>query len=187
MSDNANLTNHFLIAMPGLADRNFHHTVTYLCEHNPDGAMGIILNRPIDLHLNDILGQLDIENIQGDAGEQPIYIGGPVQTDRGFVLHTGAARWDSTLQITDSISLTTSIDILEAIANGKGPEKTLIALGYSGWGSGQLEEELTANAWLSGPADESVIFDTPAGDRWRAAAAIIGVDLNLLSNQAGHA
>ena len=187
MSDQTNLTNHFLIAMPGLADQNFHHTVTYICEHNQDGAMGITLNRPTDLHLNDILGQLEISNIDSEAGEQTIYIGGPVQTDRGFVLHTGDSRWDSTLAITDNISITTSIDILQAIAKGEGPNKTLIALGYSGWGAGQLEEEMLDNAWLSGPADEGIIFDLPVTERWRAAATFIGVDLDRLSNTSGHA
>ncbi|MCG8426523.1 MAG: YqgE/AlgH family protein [Chromatiales bacterium] len=187
MSNTANLTNHFLIAMPSLADQNFHQTVTYICEHNQDGAMGITLNRPTDLHLNDILGQLDIDHENGECGEQAIYIGGPVQTDRGFVLHNGNSRWDSTLAITDEISVTTSIDILQAIAQGEGPEKTLIALGYSGWAGGQLEDEITANSWLNGPANETIIFDTPANQRWRAAAAAIGVDLNLLSTQTGHA
>lgn len=187
MSDQINLTNHFLIAMPTLADQNFHHTVTYICEHNREGTMGITLNRPTDLHLNDILGQLDIQNIDSSAGEQTVYVGGPVQTDRGFVLHTNDSNWDSTLTITRDISITTSVDILRAIAEGEGPEKTLIALGYSGWGAGQLEDELIDNAWLSGPADSQIIFDLPSTERWRAAATFIGVDLDRLSSVSGHA
>jgi len=187
MKSGANLTNHFLIAMPGLKDSNFFHTVTYICEHNEDGAMGIVLNRPTDLQLNDILEQLDIPASPQAAGSQTIYLGGPVQTDRGFVLHSSDREWDSTLCITPQISVTTSRDILESIAEEKGPSKTLVALGYAGWGQGQLEDELSANAWLSGPAEESIIFELPAEKRWAAAADLLGVDLNLLSGEVGHA
>lgn len=187
MTDGANLTNHFLIAMPGLQDSNFFHTVTYICEHNEDGAMGIVLNRPTDLQLNDILEQLDISPSPQAAGTQTVYIGGPVQTDRGFVLHSSDREWDSTLCITPQISVTTSRDILESIAEEKGPGKTFVALGYAGWGQGQLEDELSANAWLSGPAEESIIFELPAEKRWAAAADLLGVDLNLLSGEVGHA
>jgi len=187
MTSGSNLTNHFLIAMPGLQDSNFFHTVTYICEHNDDGAMGIVLNRPTDLHLNDIVAQMDIPPGEPATGEQTIYLGGPVQTDRGFVLHTPARRWDSTLQINPEISVTTSRDILQAIVGGEGPEKSLVALGYAGWGPGQLEQELSANAWLSGPADRTIIFDLEPEQRWEAAAQLLGVDLNLLSGEAGHA
>ncbi|WP_428608072.1 YqgE/AlgH family protein [Sedimenticola sp.] len=187
MSNPVSLTNQFLIAMPGLADANFHHTVTYLCQHGAEGAMGIVINRPSGLRLNDILDQLDISDSSLPCAEQPIYIGGPVQTDRGFVLHTTGGEWDSTLQITPTISITTSRDILDAIARGKGPQKTLIALGYAGWGVGQLEDEMSANAWLNGPAPEQVLFDLPAEARWEAAAKALGIDLNLLSGEAGHA
>ncbi len=187
MTAGSNLTNHFLIAMPGLKDSNFFHTVTYICEHNEDGAMGIVLNRPTDLHLNDIVQQLDIPPGEGAAGEQVIFMGGPVQTDRGFVLHTPGEGWDATMAITPEISITTSRDILRAIAAGEGPEKSLIALGYAGWGPGQLEQELSANAWLSGPADPEIIFDLAPERRWEAAARLLGVDLNLLSGEAGHA
>jgi putative transcriptional regulator len=187
MSNSANLTDQFLIAMPGLKDANFHHTVTYLCEHDEQGAMGIVINRPSGLRLNDILEQLDITPGEGGVCEQEIYVGGPVQTDRGFVLHTADSSWDSTLQITDDISVTTSKDILEAIAKNSGPRKTLIALGYAGWGSGQLEGELSENSWLNGPASEQILFDLPAESRWKAAAETLGVDLDLLSGVAGHA
>ena len=187
MNSGANLTNHFLIAMPALEDSNFFHTVTYICEHNDDGAMGIVLNRPTDLRLGDLLEQLEIESSHPESVAQTIYLGGPVQTERGFVLHTPEHSWDSTLNVTDRICITTSRDILHSIAGGQGPEKSLIALGYAGWAGGQLEDELSANAWLSGPADDSVIFDLPAGQRWEAAASLLGVDLNLLSAEPGHA
>ncbi len=187
MTASSNLTDHFLIAMPGLQDSNFFHTVTYICEHNEDGAMGIILNRPTDLHLNDIVGQMDIPAAEAGAGEQIIYLGGPVQTDRGFVLHTPARQWASTLQINPEIGVTTSRDILQAMVDGEGPEKSLVALGYAGWGPGQLEQELSANAWLSGPADQAIIFDLEPEKRWEAAARLLGVDLNLLSGETGHA
>ena len=186
MSMNANLTNHFLIAMPGLQDPNFFRTVTYICEHNDQGAMGIVINRPMNIHLGQILEQMEIP-LQTPMTDQPIFIGGPVQVDRGFVLHPSAHRWESTLEITPEISVTTSRDILEAIGANTGPRQSLIALGYAGWSSNQLENELAANAWLSGPADMDIIFQRPPEERWQAAAQILGVDLNLLSSDAGHA
>lgn len=173
--------------MPGLEDTNFSQTVTYLCEHNEHGAMGIIINRPSELQLADILEQLEIAVTHHPLPPQPIYIGGPVQTDRGFILHSSESEWDSTLSITAEISVTTSRDILEAIAEGKGPNQTLIALGYAGWGSGQLEQEVSANAWLNSPAPIDVIFDTASEDRWAAAANVLGIDLNLLTGAPGHA
>jgi len=187
MNSSSNLANQFLIAMPGMTDTNFSRTVTYICEHNDQGAMGIVVNRPTELCLNDILGQLDIPDINQEAGEEWVYIGGPVQPERGFVLHDDNQSWDSTLKITPNISITTSRDILESIAAGEGPNHRLIALGYAGWAGGQLENEISANAWLSGPADDQIIFQTPPENRWRAAAQLLGVDLNLLSGEAGHA
>lgn len=187
MNESTSLTNHLLIAMPGLDDANFHHTVTYICEHDEKGAMGIVINRPSSLSLNDILGQLDIDKENTTFGEQTIYAGGPVQMERGFVLHTTGKVWDSTLQITPTTSITTSRDILQAIALGKGPGKSLIALGYAGWGGGQLEDELSANAWLNGPATEEILFDLPPNERWKASAQSLGVDITLLSSDAGHA
>lgn len=188
MSSTANLTDHFLIAMPGLMDPNFYHTVTYVCEHNDEGAMGIVVNRPMNIQLSDILEQMQIPCPSPERLQHPIYIGGPVAMERGFVLHaTGSQQWGSTLEITPKISVTTSQDILEAIARGDGPEELLIALGYAGWGSGQLERELGENAWLSGPADDKIIFRLPVEQRWHAAARLLGVDLDTLSNEAGHA
>jgi putative transcriptional regulator len=187
MSFATSLTNHFLIAMPGLKDPNFSRTVTYVCEHTEHGAMGIVINRPMDIRLGDVLDQLDIEPTVAGVADTRVYLGGPVQTDRGFVIHSGPVEYDSTLAVTPDIRVTTSRDVLEAIALGQGPAQTLIALGYAGWGGGQLEEELSANAWLSGPADADIIFSRSPGERWLAAAQLLGIDLNLLSGEAGHA
>lgn len=187
MSFATSLTNHFLIAMPGLKDPNFARTVTYICEHTEQGAMGIVINRPMEIRLGEVLDQLDIEpNVTGVA-ESQVYLGGPVQPDRGFVLHTGPGEFDSTLSVTPDIRVTTSRDVLEAIAEGRGPQQRLIALGYAGWAGRQLEEELSANAWLNGPADSRIMFNLSPAERWMAAAQLLGVDLNLLSGEAGHA
>ena len=187
MDADQNLTNHFLIAMPGLEDPNFYRTVTYICEHSEQGTMGIVVNRPMELRLGEMFEQLDIASDKEEALDMPVYLGGPVQTDRGFVLHSGNHTWDSTLQITPDVSITTSKDILEAIALGEGPENVLVALGYAGWSGGQLEGEISANAWLSGPANDEILFQMPAGERWLAAARLLGIDMNLLSGEAGHA
>jgi len=187
MSQTDTLKNQLLIAMPSLEDPNFSRTVTYICEHSEQGAMGIVLNRPTELSLADVLSHMEIEGDPGETGEQRVYLGGPVEEERGFVLHTRTEPWDSTLAINDDISVTTSRDILEAMACGKGPSHALVALGYAGWGAGQLERELQDNAWLSGPADRSILFDLPPDQRWEAAARLLGVDVNLLSSEAGHA
>ncbi|MGB5833079.1 MAG: YqgE/AlgH family protein [Thiohalocapsa sp.] len=187
MSFATSLTNHFLIAMPGLKDPNFSRTVTYICEHTDQGAMGIVINRPMEIRLGEVLDQLDIEPTATGVAEAQVYLGGPVQTDRGFVIHTGSGEFDSTLNVSPDIRVTTSRDVLEAIADGRGPDQRLIALGYAGWGSGQLEEELSANAWLNGPADGGILFSMSPAERWLAAAQLLGVDLNLLSGEAGHA
>lgn len=184
---NPSFTNHFLIAMPSLEDPNFSRTVTYLCEHNEDGALGIVINRPTDLRLGELLDHLEVESVDPAVAAQPVYLGGPVQRERGFVLHRPHGQWDSSLQIADQIVLTTSKDVLEAIARQEGPREYLIALGYAGWGPGQLETEMAENAWLSGPADPVVIFGKSADQRWQAAAALLGVDMSLLSSQTGHA
>ncbi len=181
------LTNHFLIAMPGLLDPNFARTVTYICEHGEHGAMGIVINRPLEVTLGPLLSQLGITPRDPGVARIPIYQGGPVQTDRGFVLHSGGHTYESTLPITPEISITTSRDILEAIAAGEGPEQVLIALGYAGWAGGQLEQEMSANAWLNGPASSEIIFRLKPSARWLAAAQLLGVDLNLMSGEAGHA
>ncbi len=187
MSTPSTLTNQFLIAMPGLEDPNFSRTVTYICEHGEHGAMGIVVNRPSELKLSDVLEHMKIPESRPGSGDQIVYIGGPVEEERGFVLHSRTTSWDSTMTVTDELSITTSRDVLEAIAGGEGPKRSLIALGYAGWGAGQLETELQANAWLSGPADTRILFDLPSEKRWEAAARLLGVDLNLLSTDAGHA
>jgi len=187
MSFSTSLTNHFLIAMPGLQDPNFSRTVTYVCEHTEQGAMGIVINRPMDIRLGEVLSQLEIESQDPAVLDTFVYLGGPVQTERGFVLHSAGQSFESTLCVTPEICVTTSRDVLEAIADGRGPARKLIALGYAGWGGRQLEDEMSANAWLSGPADEEIIFRLPADARWQAAANLLGVDLNLLSGEAGHA
>jgi putative transcriptional regulator len=187
MNSSTNLTNQFLIAMPNMRDLNFSQTVTYICEHNHEGAMGIVVNRPTNIHLNDILEQLNIQDLDIEIGEEAVYLGGPVQPERGFVLHCDNSSWDSTMRVTPEISVTTSRDILESIAAGNGPGSHLVALGYAGWGSGQLEDEISANAWLNGPADSQIIFNTPPELRWRAAAKLLGIDMNLMSGDAGHA
>ena len=187
MGSPANLTNQFLIAMPGLRDPNFARTVTYICEHSDKGAMGIVVNRPLELSVADVMSHMQIADTPPEIGKQAVYLGGPVDSERGFVLHSGGPSWSSTLRITDAICVTTSRDILEAMARGEGPERTLVALGYAGWAGGQLEHELQDNAWLSGPADTRIIFDRPAEERWVAAARLLGIDLNLISTEAGHA
>lgn len=181
------LINQFLIAMPGLRDPNFFHTVTYICEHSAEGTLGIVINRPSQVVLRDVLQHMDVSANDPSIAQQTVYRGGPVQTERGFVLHSPPGDWDSTLKITDDIALSTSRDVLENIAQGKGPKRSLVALGYAGWGAGQLEQELAQNAWLSGPADTAILFDLPHEQRWHAAAALLGVDLSLLSHDAGHA
>ncbi len=189
--NSTDLTGHFIIAMPGLLDENFDHTVTYICEHDENGTFGIIINRQTDITVNEIISQMETEkNIsrtQSTAKPQSVYLGGPVQQGRGFILHKPEGNWDSTLKINDSMALTTSRDILEAIARNEGPKQAMIALGYAGWGAGQLEQELATNTWLSCPAEEQIIFNTPASKRWQAAADLLGVDLQLLSNESGHA
>ncbi|MGD2075450.1 MAG: YqgE/AlgH family protein [Gammaproteobacteria bacterium] len=187
MSQSDYLTNQFLIAMPGLEDPNFFHSVTYICEHNEEGALGLVINRPLDMQLAEILRHVHLEHAAPEAQQIPVHLGGPVQQDRGFVLHEPLGDWDATLKVTDRIGITSSVDILEAIAANQGPERTLIALGYAGWGAGQLEREIAENAWLSGPADPEILFTTPDEQIWRAAAASLGVDLDLLSGEAGHA
>lgn len=178
------LRNHFLISMPHMDDPNFVGTVTYLCEHNENGAMGIVINRPLDITLSEILAQLKLD---APVRDEFVYAGGPVLTDRGFVLHRPRGHWQSTLAITDSISLTTSRDILAALTGPDAPEDRLIALGYAGWGAGQLEQEIADNYWLTCPASEEILFHTPHAQKFHAALASLGVDLHRLSTKAGHA
>lgn len=185
--DYDNLSHQFLIAMPDLSDPAFFHTVTYVCSHTEEGAMGITINRPLpELHLSDVLYHMGIKPSAEDAMGVPVYLGGPVEPERGFVLHRPAGAWEGMRLGDGALGLSTSREILNAIAAGRGPEKMLIALGYAGWTAGQLEAEMAENAWLSCPADEHILFDLPATERWEAAAAKLGVDLTLLSHQAGH-
>ncbi len=181
------LRNHFLLAMPSLSEGIFCHSITYICEHGESGAMGIVINQPLDLSVEEIFDHLQIDSLRDFSGES-VLAGGPVQIDHGFVLHRGSpAHWEASLKVTDEITLTTSRDILRAIAHGTGPEEHLIALGYAGWSAGQLEQELAENAWLSLPADSDIIFRTPAERRLSAAAEQLGIDINLISAKAGHA
>lgn len=182
------LNNHFLIAMPALDDVNFTHSVTYICEHTAEGAMGLTINKPTDIILREVLNQSHINIAHPSIGQETVFNGGPVHTDRGFILHDKSEKsWEASLDITQNIQLTSSKDILEAIANDEGPKEHLITLGYAGWGSGQLEHEIANNIWLSCPATEEIIFHTPVEKRWESAASLLGIDLQLLSNDAGHA
>lgn len=182
------LEGQFLVAMPGMDDPTFAQTVTYICEHTSEGAMGLIINTPLSLTLADIYHQLDLASTD-DSREVPVLAGGPVSMERGFVLHPPRPEdnWLSTVAVSETISLTASRDILQAMAEGQGPEQFLVALGYAGWDSQQLEDEIANNAWLTVPGDEQILFHTPCEQRWQAAARIIGVDLNLMSHTAGHA
>lgn len=191
MSDNFSLGNHLLIAMPSLNDPNFQQTVSYICEHNNEGAMGIIINRPTELTFTDLCEQLEIEITDTDTAGYPIFDGGPVETGRGFILHTPVGEWESTLAITKDIGLTMSQDILEAIAEGyaadnKPPEHFIITLGYAGWSEDQIEDEISENVWLNVPASPNILFHTPIEQRWTAAAAILGINLQQLSTDIGH-
>ncbi len=186
MSNENYLNNQFLIAMPSLMDPIFHHTVTLLCQHTKEGALGIVINRPSDMKLGEIFKQMNIPYTSEVASETSVYSGGPVQQDRGFVVHTTCGSWDMTMPVSDAISLTTSRDVIEAIATGEGPEQYLIALGYAGWGEGQLEKEILSNSWLNTPFAKQILFDTPVSQRWNAAANQIGININQLTTPAGH-
>jgi putative transcriptional regulator len=180
-------TNHLLIAMPALADPNFSQAVTLVCEHTDKGALGIVLNKPLPMRLSDVLTQMQLEPSSDDIAAQPVLRGGPVHTDRGFVLHRPGGEWDHTHKVSESIQVTTSRDILAAMARGEAPGDAFIALGYAGWDSGQLEREMKDNAWLSMPVDASVVFDLPFEERWLAAWRLLGIDVENLSPDSGHA
>jgi putative transcriptional regulator len=187
MTDNIYLNNQFLIAMPGLFDPHFFHTVTYLCQHNQEGALGIVINRPTGMKLKDIFDQMNIACDIEQIRDTPIFAGGPVQQERGFVIHSPCEQqWDSSIATAENINLTSSRDILEAIARGQGPLHYLIALGYAGWGSGQLEKEIIENAWLNTPCGETILYDVPVSQRWNAAASQLGIDISRLTAPAGH-
>lgn len=181
------LADHFLIAMPALDDPNFQRSVTLICQHDESGAMGIVINRCADYRLGELLEQLDIPTDRADLADMAIVAGGPVHPDRGFVLHDDGREWNSTLRVGPRLAVTTSRDILAAMARGEGPANALVALGYAGWTAGQLEAELAQNSWLTAPVDQSIVFATPLAERWQAAARGLGVDISRLADYAGHA
>lgn len=190
-SDGINLTNQFLIAMPGMADDTFSGAVVYLCEHSEKGALGLVINKPIDITLANLFEKVDL-SLEGSAlAAQPVYFGGPVQTERGFVLHErqgdDAQAFNSTLQVPGGLEMTTSKDVLEALSHGQGPRRVLVTLGYSGWSAGQLEDEIGRNGWLTVDAEPGIIFDTPVAERYDRALALLGIDPRMLSQEAGHA
>ncbi|MFO7325679.1 MAG: YqgE/AlgH family protein [Pseudomonadota bacterium] len=187
MSKEGSLTNQLLVAMPGLDDPHFARTVTLICEHSSRGALGIVLNKPLTMRLSEVLAQMKLPPEVPDVGEQIVLRGGPVHQDRGFVLHRPGGSWESTHRISDQIQVTTSRDVLAAMAKGVGPEDAFIALGYAQWEGGQLERELRENAWLTLPVNDAVLFDLPYEDRWDAAWRSLGVDVSRVSPRAGHA
>ncbi len=172
--------------MPGLEDPNFARSITYICDHSADGAMGIVLTQPLNLSRQDVFKQLDLP-CNPQAHKQLVLCGGPVQQQRGFILHNSGPRYAATLPINDAVSLSSSLDILAAIADGQGPQQTLLALGYAGWGAGQLEQELADNAWLTLSADSHSLFETPTEERWDEITQRLGIDINLIPSNAGHA
>ena len=186
-----NLTNQFLIAMPSRADGNFAGAVVYMCEHTANGALGLVINRPIDIKLKNLFDKVDLHLDRDDLSERPVYFGGPVQTERGFVLHESlgddGGHYSSTLKIPGGLEMTTSRDVLEALSHGAGPKKVFITLGYSGWSAGQLEEEISRNGWLTVDAASDIIFDTPVEQRYDKALSLLGVERSFLMSEAGHA
>jgi putative transcriptional regulator len=181
------LEQQFLIAMPGMEDPNFMRGVTLLCQHNDEGALGITINRESEFILEDVLEQLGLTCEDETLAHLPVYVGGPVHPERGFVLHTDERSWEGTVDVGDGIRVTTSRDVLESIARGDGPRKCLVALGYAGWESGQLEDEMRENAWLNVMASADIIFDLPIDDRWEQAVARLGIDVATLQPAGGHA
>lgn len=191
-----NLTNHFLIAMPGLEDEIFGKSVVYVCEHSARGALGLVINKPADMMMSALFDKVDLPLKRADLSQSPVFQGGPVQTERGFVLHEALytspdakdeSLYASTMAIPGGLEMTTSKDVLEALSSGAGPKRVLVTLGYSSWGEGQLESELGENSWLTVDADRSVIFDTPAEQRYDKALALLGLQAWMISTQVGHA
>ena len=189
-----NFTNQFLIAMPSMRDGTFAGTVIYLCEHTEKGALGLVINKPIDITLRNLFEKVELTLDRPDLAEEPVYFGGPVQTERGFVLHERlggesgeGGHYNSSLQIPGGLEMTTSKDVLEALSSGAGPKKILVTLGYSGWGAGQLEDEMSRNGWINVGAEPGIIFDTPVEQRYDKALSLLGIDANMLSQDAGHA
>ena len=187
MDHQDSLSNQLLIAMPGMADPNFNSTVTLVCEHNAEGALGIVINRPMNLNLGGLFEQLSLDQADQSAASAPVLDGGPVGRQRGFVLHDSRGAFESSVVVSSDIHLTLSRDVLDAMAAGSGPDRSLVALGYAGWEPGQLEQEMLHNTWLNVPASPEIIFDVPFTDRWSVAAEIIGVNISQISPHAGHA
>jgi len=187
MGASVNLTHHFLIAMPAMADPRFAHTLTYVCEHNDEGALGIVVNKPIDMTLSSLFEQINVPLGDSRLRRRQVLFVGPVQVARGFVLHRPLGNWQSTLAVSEDLGLTTSKDVLEALARGDGPKDVLVSLGYAGWSAGQLEQELAQNAWLTVDADADVLFGVPPDRRLPAAMSRLGIDFSRLSDGAGHA
>ncbi|AYM78292.1 hypothetical protein JAB5_36080 [Janthinobacterium sp. HH103] len=189
-SSTLNLANHFLIAMPAMQDPIFGGTVVYVCEHNENGVLGVVINKPTDMTMEVLFDRIDLKLEAGSDTpiiNEPIMFGGPVQDDRGFVLHTPGARYSSSLTVTDEVAFTTSIDVLEAVAKGDGPERMLVSIGYSGWSPGQLEDEIGRNGWLTVGASADILFDFPIEQRYVAAIKLLGIDPLMLASEAGHA
>ena len=189
-----NFTNQFLIAMPSLREGTFAGTVIYLCEHTDKGALGLVINKPIDITLKNLFEKVELSLDRPELAESPVYFGGPVQTERGFVLHESlggedgdGGHYNSSLRIPGGLEMTTSKDVLEALSSGAGPKKVLVTLGYSGWGAGQLEDEMSRNGWINVNAERDIIFDTPVEQRYDKALSLLGIDANMLSGEAGHA
>jgi putative transcriptional regulator len=187
MSESSYLTNQLLIAMPFMGDPNFAQTVALVCDHSSKGALALVLNKPLPMCMGEIFDQLEIKLNKGPLWERQVLRGGPMQTDRGFVVHRAFGDWDSTLEVSDALHVTTSRDILAAMAEGQGPAEAVVALGYAGWDGGQLEQEIRANAWLSAPVDLGLIFDLPFESRWHAAGRLLGVELSRVSPTGGNA
>ena len=187
MESEVSLCNQLLIAMPGMLDPNFNSTVTLVCEHNAEGALGIVINRPMQMDLAGLFEQLDLSDPDGRIARHPVLQGGPVAQERGFVLHNPGAEFESSVAVSPDVQLTLSRDVIDLMASGNGPEKSLVALGYAGWAAGQLEAEILSNTWLTVPATPEIIFDVPFEERWRIAAQSIGIDISQISPDAGHA
>ena len=173
--------------MPAMGDPNFAQTVALVCDHSSRGALGLIVNKPLPMRMSEIFEQLEIELAAGSLWDRQVLRGGPMQTDRGFVVHRAGGEWDSTLKVSELIHVTTSRDILAAMARGQGPAEAVVALGYAGWDGGQLEDEIKANAWLNAPVDLGLIFDLPFESRWQAAGRLLGVELARISPLSGNA
>lgn len=185
-----NLANHFLIAMPSMQDPIFGGAVVYICEHNEQGVLGVVINKATDMTMETLFERIDLQlsdGLRARSANEPIMFGGPVQDDRGFVLHTPGRRYSSSLTVTDEVAFTTSIDVLEAVAKGDGPQRLLVSIGYAGWSPGQLEEEISRNGWLTVGADARVLFDLPIEERYTAAIKLLGIDPLMLATEAGHA